>query len=73
MKGEEDRPVNPSWEGGPSLWRWGNPPAGSWVWGRGAASEPRRTPPNPTYLQLARRERFPELGEEPYLEGVGGI
>ncbi len=23
--GEEDRPINPSWEGGPSLLRWGNP------------------------------------------------
>jgi hypothetical protein len=27
--------------------RWGNLPAGSWVWGQGVASEPRKARPEP--------------------------
>ena len=61
MKGEEDRPVNPSWEGDqpsrPIGLDGGGTRRGSRVWGQGAASEPFENGPDRARISLKREEK----------------
>jgi len=61
MKGEEDRPVSPSWEGDqPSRLIGlddGGTRRGSWVWGQGAAFEPFENGPDRVGNSLKREKK----------------